>query len=575
MIHICEESYKAILDNELLGYIGETNSRTIEFEQPTVAGADSYKLRLRYGDGAIYDVPIVNNKVIVTSSLLRQVGYIDCQWVAIKIINSTHTLVAKSNIFKMKIAESLGETAIPSYEAAEAKLKEVEKLYNNIKKSAFENAMYEANYIEHPVELKIPGNVEYVKDRLYMSGVSTDQTSQGSYYAVPTLRKLTFEEGVKQIGDKAFKGQKYLDRIEFPDSLEWVHGEAFDDTEWLERQPEEVYCGQNVFYRLNNLYKNPTDQSRPPSHYEPPIRTVEIKKGTKTISAKAFRGHDRNINCDEIYHVGKLPGLMYLEEISLPSTLTGIGDEAFALIGCWTNNDDPSNSNGTGQIKETLINIPDTVSWIGKNAFYNSRLEGLRIPKSLTVIQEGTFYQSWISGDLIIPENVKMIGSRAFACCSKLTSIKLHKGIEYIGYNAFSYCSNVTEMWLPSGLNMRTEYYDSSSGAPRGMWGISNDSTWGKIYSRKSAFAGMTSLTTLHTEPDFDYGVGGSSGYHYYLDFSESPLSTESLTELIVNLKDHSLDNARHVIRLGSSNIAKLSDNLKLVASQKNWGLVS
>lgn len=443
---------------------------------------------------------------------------------------------------------------------------------DNIKKSAFENAMYEANYIEHPVELKIPGNVEYVKDRLYMSGVSTDQTSQ--YSTVPTLRKLTIEEGVKQIGDKAFKGQKYLDRIEFPESLEWVHGEAFDDTEWLERQPEEVYCGQNVFYRLNNLYKNPTDQSRPPSHYEPPIRTVEIKKGTKTISAKAFRGHDRNINCDEIYHVGKLPGLMYLEEISLPSTLTGIGDEAFALVGTYSNRMVDTCSPGA----KTIINIPDSVTWIGKNAFYMAHLDGLRIPKNLEVIQDGAYYQSGISGDLIIPDNVKVIGSRAFAKCNDITSIKLHKNIEYIGYNAFSYCSNVTEMWLPSGLNMRMEFVSpSGTQANVNIWAAGSPNYvgyWNKIHTGQSAFAGMTSLTTLHTEPNFDYGFSGYGLINNYLDFSSSPLSVESLEELVHNLKDYSDDGNSYSyrsIKLGSANVAKLSDDLKLEARQKKW----
>lgn len=571
MIHICEESYKAILDNELLGYIGETNSRTIEFEQPTVAGADSYKLRLRYGDGAIYDVPIVNNKVIVTSSLLRQVGYIDCQWVAIKIINSTHTLVAKSNIFKMKIAESLGETAIPSYEAAEAKLKEVEKLYNNIKKSAFENAMYEANYIEHPVELKIPGCVEYVKDRLYMSGVSTDQTSQ--YNTVPTLRKLTLEEGVKQIGDKAFKGQKYLDRIEFPDSLEWVHGEAFDDTEWLERQSDEVYCGNNVFYMVHNLVQNEQNQSTPSSRLEFSSPTIKIKEGTKTISSKAFRGQTRTYNCDDVFTISKLYGIIGLTKITLPSTLTGIGDEAFALVGTYSNRMVDTYSPGA----KTIINIPDSVTWIGKNAFYMAHLDGLRIPKNLEVIQDGAYYQSGISGDLIIPDNVKVIGSRAFAKCNDITSIKLHKNIEYIGYNAFSYCSNVTEMWLPSGLNMRMEFVSpSGTQANVNIWAAGSPNYvgyWNKIHTGQSAFAGMTSLTTLHTEPDFDYGFTGYGLIKNYLDFSSSLLSVESLEELIHNLKDHSLDKVRRYIILGSSNIAKLSDDLKLEATQKYWGM--
>lgn len=67
-------SYHISISSKLLGYQGETNARTIEFEQPDVTGADSYRLRLRYSDNAVYDVPIIDNKIIVTASLLREVG---------------------------------------------------------------------------------------------------------------------------------------------------------------------------------------------------------------------------------------------------------------------------------------------------------------------------------------------------------------------------------------------------------------------------------------------------------------------------------------------------------------------
>ena len=441
--------------------------------------------------------------------------------------------------------------------------------------SAFENAMMEANYIEHPVELKIPGCVEYVKDRLYMVGVNTNQMPQNnSTFAIPTLRKLKVEEGVKQIGDKAFKGQLYLDRIEFPDSLEWVHGEAFDNTEWLERQFDEVYCGKNVFYMVHNLVQNEQGQSTPASRLEFSSPTIKIKEGTKTISSKAFRGQRRTDNCDNIYSIGNILGIIGLKTIALPSTLTGIGDEAFALVGTYSNRMVDTYSPDA----KTIINIPDSVTWIGKNAFYMAHLDGLRIPENLEVIQDGTYYQSGIAGDLVIPNNVKVIGSRAFAKCKDITSIKLHKNIEYIGYNAFSYCSNVTEMWLPSGLNMRMEFVSpSGTQANTNIWAAGSPNSgyyWNTIRTGQSAFAGMTSLTTLHTEPDFDYGFTGYGLINNYLDFSSSPLSVESLEELVHNLKDHSDNGGSYNyrrIKLGSANVTKLSDDLKLEARQKKW----
>lgn len=121
-IYIDENIYRAEPDSELLGYMGETNARTIEFEQPIVEGADSYRLRLRYSDNAVYDVPIIDNKIIVTASLLREVGYIECQWIATKSNGDTYDLVAKSQVFGLIIDSSISDDVapIPSYEQTKA-----------------------------------------------------------------------------------------------------------------------------------------------------------------------------------------------------------------------------------------------------------------------------------------------------------------------------------------------------------------------------------------------------------------------------------------------------------------------
>ena len=121
-IYIDENIYRAEPDSELLGYQGETNARTIDFDQPIVEGADSYRLRLQYSDNAVYDVPIIDNKIIVTASLLREVGYIECQWIATKANGDTYDLVAKSQIFNLIIEPSISDdiVPIPSYELAKA-----------------------------------------------------------------------------------------------------------------------------------------------------------------------------------------------------------------------------------------------------------------------------------------------------------------------------------------------------------------------------------------------------------------------------------------------------------------------
>ena len=106
------KDYTAYPDSDFLGYLGETNVRTIEIAQTEVEGADTYRLRFEYKN-AVYDVPIVDGKVIVTGSLLCEVGQIKCQWVATKSDGDNYTLVAKSNVFALSIGDSISDDVAP------------------------------------------------------------------------------------------------------------------------------------------------------------------------------------------------------------------------------------------------------------------------------------------------------------------------------------------------------------------------------------------------------------------------------------------------------------------------------
>lgn len=115
------EDYTAYPDSDLLGYKGETNVRAIEITQPEVEGADTYRLRFEYSN-AVYDVPIVDGKVIITASLLCDVGQVKCQWIATQADGDNYTLVAKSNVFALSIGDSISDDVapIPSYELSKS-----------------------------------------------------------------------------------------------------------------------------------------------------------------------------------------------------------------------------------------------------------------------------------------------------------------------------------------------------------------------------------------------------------------------------------------------------------------------
>lgn len=138
------ENYTAYADNDLLGYMGETNARVIEVDQPEVEGADTYRLRFEYSDKVVYDVPIDEGKVIVTGSLLREVGDIKCQWIATNSDSDNYTLVAKSNVFTLSIGDSISDDVapIPPYELSKSIADKVLEVETNCKDYAEQAQQY-------------------------------------------------------------------------------------------------------------------------------------------------------------------------------------------------------------------------------------------------------------------------------------------------------------------------------------------------------------------------------------------------------------------------------------------------
>lgn len=74
----------------------------------------------------------------------------------------------------------------------------------------------------------------------------------------------------------------------------------------------------------------------------------------------------------------------------------------------------------------TTYNIPNTVTEIGKNAFYYcSKMTSITIPDSVTTIGTGAFYSCSSLTEITIPQSVTSIGANAFAYCGNLTAINI------------------------------------------------------------------------------------------------------------------------------------------------------
>ena len=154
-----------------------------------------------------------------------------------------------------------------------------------------------------------------------------------------------------------------------------------------------------------------------------------------------------------------------ITSITLPDTITKIGDSAFAEC--------------TGL---TSLEIPASVTEIGQGAFYGcSNLVSVNIPDGITTIGDGMFNGCYALASISIPDSVTSIGVSAFANCSSITEIKLPAAvteispnlfygcsslksftiepqITAIGEKAFAECTSLTEMTIPGTVKILGDY---------------------------------------------------------------------------------------------------------------------
>jgi len=89
------------------------------------------------------------------------------------------------------------------------------------------------------------------------------------------------------------------------------------------------------------------------------------------------------------------------------------------------------------------ITIPDSVTSIGRMAFYGNGLTSVTIPGSITSIGDGAFGECNNLTSIIIPNSVTKIGDWSFAGCGNLIDINIPDSVASIGRGAFSYCTSL------------------------------------------------------------------------------------------------------------------------------------
>lgn len=181
-------------------------------------------------------------------------------------------------------------------------------------------------------------------------------------------------------------------------------------------------CGENVFWNYDkstgvmvisgtgDMYDNKSFLLS-----REKIKTVIIEEGVTSIAPWMFYGLDS------------------LTDVTLPESLTHIGDYAFSNCG----------------FEE--ISLPSELVYIGKGCFESAELTKIELPSGIITIEEFTFSHSKLK-DIVFSTSLQSIEKQAFLSCP-ITKINLPSSLTYIGEDAFAN-SLLTEINIPENVEL-------------------------------------------------------------------------------------------------------------------------
>lgn len=143
--------------------------------------------------------------------------------------------------------------------------------------------------------------------------------------------------------------------------------------------------------------------------------------------------------------------------VTIPSTIAGIGDSAFAFCTQIESIHIPDSVETIGKFcfdnctALRKVHLPDTLKIIDVHTFLECiNLTDINLPQSLEAIEELAFGKTGLM-KVIIPEGVKRLGSHAFALCKHLEEVTIPNSVEKIVDDVFIYNNRLRTIYIPQG----------------------------------------------------------------------------------------------------------------------------